>query len=525
MMLLKLLHPFVFFLLLIFLISFGCKPEEVKTDRPNIIFIMSDDHARRTISAYGDRINQTPHMDRLAKEGAIFFNSFCANSICAPSRSTILTGKHNHMNGVYTNGSPWNGSQTQFPRIFKQNGYETALIGKWHLNSDPGDEYDYYKVLTGAGRQGFYYNPSFLSSENGEEDEMGYSTDIVTDNAINWLAEQRNPEQPFLLMIQYKAVHVPRMPEFRFLERYQIDSIPEPPTLLDDYQNRASYAAEARMPIWKSNLIPPYDTYDLSHRRFIYLARMSEVERKRYHDYYDPLNEEYNQLKSSGALEGDAEVKYWYQRFIKDYIRVVDAIDENIGKVLDYLDQNELAQNTVVVYCSDQGYFTGQHGWAEKRFMYEEALEMPLIMRWPGKIKPNTQISAMVQNIDYAPTFLDIAGIEIPQEMQGRSFVPILNETVPEDWRTSIYYHYYEHGGHGVPRHHGVRDQRYKLIHYYTDDVWEFFDLQVDPQEMNNAYSEHTYQAEIVRLKQELFNLRKQYAVPDSVFVAPYKLH
>lgn len=512
----------IFLLFFLFLFGIGCKQEQVENDRPNIVFILSDDHSRRTISAYGDSINHTPNIDRIANEGALFINSFCANSICAPSRSTILTGKHNHLNGVYTNGSPWNGAQLQFPRIFKQNGYETALIGKWHLNSDPGDEYDYFKVLTGAGRQGFYYNPTFLSSEAGEVEEMGYSTDLVTDEALRWLSEQRDTEKPFMMFVQYKVAHVPRMPAFRFLDKYKNDSIPEPSNLFDDYENRAPYAANAKMPIWKSNLLPPHGIYDLSKRRYIYLNRMTGEERKRYHAHYDPINEAYEQLKANGQLEGDKETRYWYQRFIKDYLRVVDALDENIGKILNYLDERELAENTIVVYCSDQGYFTGQHGWAEKRFMYEEALEMPLMMRWPGKIEPKTRVQAMVQNIDYAPTFLEIAGISTPPEMQGRSFVPLLDGTVPDDWRESIYYHYYEHGGHGVPRHEGVRDDRYKLIHYYTDDVWEFFDLQKDPREMNSVYAEAAYQPEVERLKQELERLRTQYEVPDSVFVEPY---
>ncbi|MBR9997314.1 MAG: sulfatase [Cyclobacteriaceae bacterium] len=513
---------YIYLILIAILSAVGCDSSRIENTKPNFIFIMSDDHANRTISAYGDSINHTPNIDRLATEGAIFINSFCANSICAPSRSSILTGKHNHKNGVYTNGSPWYGSQTQFPRIFKKNGYETALIGKWHLNSDPGDEYDYFKILTGAGRQGFYYNPSFLSSEKGNTDESGYSTDLVTKEAINWLRDIRDPSKPFLPLVQYKAVHVPRMPEFRFLENNSEDSIPEPETLYDDYEHRARYAREVNMFIWKSNLIPPYRTYDLSGNRYIYFARMTEEERKRYHAYYDPWNAEYEEMKAKGMLAGDMEKKYWYQRFIKDYLRVVDAIDENVGKLVDFLDAGELAENTIVIYCSDQSYFTGEHGWAEKMLMYEEALQMPLLMRWPGKIFPGTRIQGMVQNIDYAPTLLDIAGLEIPEEMQGRSFVPILDEVPPDDWRKSIYYHYYEHGGHGVPRHEGVRSQRYKLINYYTDNVWEFFDLEKDPDEMQSVYNDPYYEVEIRSMKEELLRLRSYYEIPDSVFVPPF---
>jgi arylsulfatase A-like enzyme len=500
----------------------GCTDRQAGESKPNIVFILSDDHANRTISAYGDSINRTPNIDRLAEEGAIFLNSYCANSICAPSRSSILTGKHNHKNGVYTNGSPWDGSQMQLPRIFKNNGYQTALIGKWHLNSDPGGEYDYFKILTGAGRQGFYYNPSFLSSEKGETEEKGYSTDLVTGEAIEWIQNRRDPSKPFLLFVQYKAVHVPRMPEFRFLEKYAEDTIPEPVTLHDNYKNRARYAREANMFIWKSNLLPPYNTYDLPGNRYLYLARMTEAERKAYHAHYDPLNIEYQTMKDKGLLEGECEKSYWYQRFIKDYLRVVDAIDENVGKILDFLEDNELEKNTVVIYCSDQSYFTGEHGWAEKRFMYEQALQMPLLMRWPGKINPGTRIMAMIQNIDYAPTLLEIAGLDVPVEMQGQSFINLLTGTVPENWRKSIYYHYYEHGGHGVPRHEGVRNERYKLINYYTDNVWEFFDLEKDPNEMTSLYNDPAYEGEIRSMKDELLHLRTQYEVPDSVFVPPY---
>jgi arylsulfatase A-like enzyme len=513
------------YLLPVFLmLMIACGDKEGRTGyvRPNILFIMSDDHANRTISAYGDSINRTPNIDRLAAEGAIFFNSFCANSICAPSRSTILTGKHNHKNGVYTNGSPWNGSQSQFPRILKNNGYQTALIGKWHLNSDPGNEYNYFEILTGAGRQGFYYNPSFLSSVKGEINKNGYSTDLVTDEAIGWIRNSWDKTRPFLLLVQYKAVHVPRMPEFRFFDHYLEDSIPEPPTLYDDYENRARYAREANMFIWKSNLFPPYNTYEIDGNRYIYLARMSEEERKAYHAFYDPLNAEYHRMKEEGILEGDREKKYWYQRFIKDYLRVVDAIDENVGKILDFLDHENMEENTVVIYCSDQSYFTGEHGWAEKRLMYEEAMKMPLLMRWQGKIPPGTRISGMVQNIDYAPTLLDIAGLKIPGEMQGNSFLPLLDGSTPANWRKSIYYHYYEHGGHGVPRHEGVRDDRYKLINYYTDNVWEFFDLLNDPDEMISLYNDPVYEKEIRNMKDELLRLRKIYEVPDSVFNPPY---
>jgi arylsulfatase A-like enzyme len=497
----------------------SCSDAPEEEQRPNIIFIMADDHANRTIGAYEGSIHQTPNIDRLAEEGAIFTRSYCSNSICGPSRASILTGMHGHRNGVTGNGAPWDNSQFVFPRALRESGYTTALIGKWHLNSLPGDEFGYSKVLTGAGKQGFYYNPDFCINAGDTITKRGFSTDIITNESIRWLRKNRRSGEPFMLFVQFKAPHVPRMPHFRYLNRYKDDAIPEPPTLFDDYATR-KYAAKANMGVHYRPL-PPLEEHDPS--KNIYFDRMTPEELERYHSHKDPIAERYHRLIEEGKLEGKALKRFEYQQFIKDYLRVVDGIDDNVGRLLDWLDRHEkLKQNTVVVYASDQSYFTGEHGWAEKRFMYEEALQMPFLIRWPGHIEPGSRIDAMIQNIDYAPTFLDIAGVEVPEVVQGRSFRAILEGEVPEDWRESVYYHYYDHGRHNVPRHEGVRTNRYKLIWYYTDDHYEFFDLTKDPHELQNVYGQDTYSNQADSLKSELKRLRDKYQVPQHVFQEPY---
>jgi arylsulfatase A-like enzyme len=518
----------------------GCWTEqtgkaEMSPKRPNILFIFSDDHATRAISAYsGGEINQTPNIDRIANEGAIFLNSFCANSICGPSRACILTGKHSHKNGVFGNGSYWNGSQMLFPRELKKSGYQTTLYGKWHINGNPGGEFDYWKILIGAGRQGFYYNPRFITSKGEDLTEKGYSTDVITNDAINWLEHKRDKKKPFLLMVQFKAPHVPRMPAPRFINLHEKKKIPAPANLHDDYKNRAPYAKKAGMRVHGSNIfdgrkiIKYVEDFHAGKNPkkihgSIYFQRMSVPEVKKYVAAYKKENSQYRKLLKAGKFK-DAKFKreYMYQRFIKDYVRVVAAIDDNIGRLLKCLEKLGLEKDTIVVYCSDQSYFTGEHGWAEKRFMYEQGLKMPFIIRWPGKIKPGTRVTDMIQNIDYAPTFLDIANIKVPAEMQGKSLKPIMQGQTPKDWRKSIYYHYYEHGGHNVPRHEGVRNGRYKLINYYTDGVWELFDLKNDPNEMKNLYNDPNYKKVIADLKKELLRLRKQYDVADKYFEKPF---
>lgn len=502
----------------------AAQDEASDAPRPNILYIMSDDHASRTISAYGHGINRTPSLDRIADEGALFANAFVGNSICGPSRAAILTGAHAHVNGVTGNGEPWDSTQTVFPRLLQQAGYRTALFGKWHLNSRPADEFDTYTILTGAGKQGFYYNPEFFDRETGPEDRTGYSTDLVTDDALRWLEDAGDSEQPFLLLVQYKAPHVPRMPPPRLLDRYLDATIPEPPTLYDDLATRTKNARQINFFLDEFRPIPPYAEHTPETRN-IYFERMTEDELRAYHAVVDPQNAEYHRLLKSGALDDSTAMRaYVYQRFIKDYLRIVDALDENVGRLLDWLDAHPaIRENTVVVYASDQGYFTGEHGYAEKRLMYEEAMHMPLLMRWPGHIPAGTHIDALAQNIDFAPTFLEMAGVSIPDRMQGRSLLPVLDGDPPPDWRDAVYYHYYDHMRHQVARHAGVRTERYKLIHFYTDDTWEFYDLAADPHELNNVYGRDDYREAIAAAKATYERLKQDYAVPEEVFRPPFE--
>lgn len=503
----------------------ACTRSEPEPPPPNIIIILSDDHARRTISAYDDEIIQTPNIDRLADEGILFTNAFVANSICGPARASILTGKHSHIHGVTGNAQPWDSTQWVFPRALKETGYQTALFGKWHLNNRPADEYDTYKLLTGAGKQGFYYNPEFYDSETGGETVEGYSTDIITDEALRWLEEERDSERPFLLFVQYKVAHVPRMPPLRLLDKYVDETIPEPPTLHDDLSTRSVYAGQVNFFLDRFNPLPPYGTYD-PQKENIYVARMTDEQLRAYHAVIDPQNEDYRRMLESGQLDDSTAMRsYVYQRFIKDYLRLVDALDENIGRLLDWIDADEaLKQNTIVVYASDQGYFTGEHGYAEKRLMYEPAMVMPLIMRAPGRVEPGTRADALVQNIDLAPTFLDVAGVAIPEDLQGRSLTPLFDGEAPTDWRTSVYYQYFDHMLHRVARHAGVRSDRYKLIHFYTDDVWEFYDLEADPHEVNNIYGDPDYQDEIDAMKAEYERLKQEFEVPAASFRPPFEI-
>jgi len=508
---------------------FACQAQPGKMSRPNIIFIMADDHATRAISAYGDSINLTPNIDRIANEGALFVNSFCANSICSPSRATILTGKHSHKNGVTGNGALWKSNQTLLPRQLKRNGYATALFGKWHLNRNPGNEFDQWKILMGAGRQGHYYNPEFTDKTGKSIVEEGYSTDIITRESLEWMDahQAKKEDKPFFLMVQYKAPHTPRMPALRHLHVYEQDTIPEPLTLFDDYSTRGKHAGKAAMKIKSEpgmslNVFPAYNSYDINKKQYHYLQRMNEEQRQAYHAYYDSLNNEYRQMKRAGLLEGRAGKSYSYQRFIKDYLRVVKGIDENVGTILKYLDDHDLSENTIVVYASDQSYFTGEHGWAEKRYMYEEAMKMPLLMRWPARISEGTVVEELVQNIDYLPTFLDMAGVKVPDDVQGTSFKSLAFGKLPPQWREAVYYHYYDHGRHNVPRHEGIRTARFKLIWFYTTDTWELYDLYKDPHEVNNIYGNSECQDVEMMLKEQLQQLRKRYEVPDSLFHPPY---
>jgi len=480
---------------------------------------MADDHANRTIGAYGSGLNKTPNIDRLANEGALMLNSFNANSICGPSRASILTGKHSHKHGVMGNGSAYNNTQTTFPRELKKSGYQTVIFGKWHLNSNPGDSFTSWNILKGAGGQGYYYNPDFLSSDGKATVKEGYSTDIITNYSLNWL--KNNSNNPFCLFVHYKATHVPRMPEFRYLDKYTNVDFPEPKTLHDDFKTREPYGVKAWMNVpFKPGKL--YNEHEFSEN--IYFNRMTDEQRKKWHSFKDKEKLKERKLKAAGKLKTKAQKRsYGYQKFIKDYVRCVDGIDDNVGRILSFLDKNpKLKENTIIIYASDQSYFTGQHGFAEKRFMYEDGVKMPILMRWPSKIKAGTRLTTMVQNIDLGPTLLDITGITIPQEMQGVSIKKDLISGKDIKGETSIYYHYYDHGKHNVPRHDGIRTDRYKLINYYTDKAFEFYDLKNDPDEVNNLYKNDKYQNVIKELKSELILKRNKYGVPEKHFKPPY---
>ena len=453
-------------------------------DRPNILFIMSDDHASHAMSCYGSRINQTPNLDRITNGGMRFDNCFCTNSICAPSRAAILTGTYNHINGVTTLSTHIDGRQLTFPKLLQQAGYQTAMIGKWHLGRggvhDPTG-FDYWNVLPG---QGLYHNPKMI--EMGEEKVYeGYVTDIITDLCLDWL-NARDTNRPFMLMYHHKAPHRAWEPDEKHAHMYENEDIPEPETFWDDYSNRASAAEAAKM----------------------------RVDR-------DMTEKDLKGLAPEG-LSAEEKKKWNYQRYIKDYLRCVASIDDNVGRMLDYLEEEGLAENTIVVYTSDQGFFLGDHGWYDKRFMYEESLRMPFIIRYPREIKPGSINENMLLNVDFAPTFLDYAGIEIPESFQGSSCRPLLNSETPENWQTSMYYRYWMHlAHHHVYAHYGVRTHRYKLIYYYADGLnqegsvedtkepeWELFDLEKDPYELNSVYDDPAYADTVRELKDELHRLQ-----------------
>ncbi len=446
--------------------------------RPNIIFIMSDDHSAGALSCYGSRINQTPHLDRLAQEGMRFTNCFCTNSLCAPSRTVILTGTYSHVNGVIDNRARFDPGRQTFPALLRQAGYETAVIGKWHLKSEPAG-FDYWNVLPGQGR---YHNPTFVEMGHRKKHE-GYVTDIITDLCIEWL-KNRRVGKPFLLMCHHKAPHRNWQPDRKHAHLYVGKDIPTPMTFNDNYKTRSDAARQQRMTI-AEDLKVPGDT----------------------------------KVEPPPQLKGPALTNWKYQRYIKDYLRCVASVDDNVGRLLDYLEASGLGRNTLVVYTSDQGFFLGDHGWFDKRFMYEQSLRMPLLVRWPKRITGGAVNDDIVLNLDFAETFLDVAGVPVPGWMQGRSLKPLLLGNTPADWRTAMYYHYYEYpGAHSVKRHYGIRTERYKLIHFYYDiDAWELYDLQNDPNELNNLYGRPEYEALAEKLKAQLRRLQGKYGDSDEL--------
>ncbi len=483
----------------------GCLSKTKKTkQKPNILFIMTDDHAAHAISSYGSRINTTPHIDRIAKEGVRFENCFCTNGICAPSRAVILSGKHSHLNGLRDNSQTFDGTQQTFPKLLQQAGYQTVMLGKWHLKSDPTG-FDYWNILPGQGQ---YYNPDLI--EMGERKQhTGYVTDLITDIALDYLENKREKEKPFMMMLHHKAPHRNWQPAPRHLTMYDDIEFPEPDTLFDDYSTRSEAASEQEMSLRDHMRID----YDLKMQPAP--KRLNDEQRAAWEAAYGPKIEAFERDKP----EGDDLVRWKYQRYMQDYLGCIAAVDENVGRVLDYLDVSGLAENTIVVYSSDQGFYLGDHGWFDKRFMYEDSLRMPLLAKFPGKTANGSTNSELVQNLDFAPTFLELAGVDVPKDMQGQSIAGFLQNKAVNNWRESIYYHYYEYPAvHQVKRHYGVRTQQYKLMHFYHDiDAWELYDLENDPLELNNVYENPSYADIVKELKAELKRLQALYGDSDEL--------
>ncbi len=484
-------------LALVCLLGLGFKTDSAAaaSQRPNILFLMSDDHAAHAISAYGSKINQTPNLDRLAKEGLRFNNCFAVNSICAPSRASILTGKYSHINGV-TVFNEFDGSQWTVAKALQHAGYHTAMIGKWHLKSDPTG-FDYWNVLPG---QGLYHNPAFI--EMGTRKKIsGYATDIITDLTIEHL-KNRPKDKPFFLMSHHKAPHRPWEPSAKYAKFYDDVTIPEPESFTDDYTTRSDAAREATMRIDR----------DLT-RNDLKLTPPPGLTGPALQKWKSGTDTELEIVENgkTNQLSGLALKRWKYQRYIKDYLRCIASVDENVGRLLDYLDESGLATNTIVIYTSDQGFFLGDHNWYDKRFMYEESIRMPFLVRYPPAIKPGSVSDAMILNVDFAPTFLEFAGEHIPKEIQGRSLKQLFSGTTPSDWRKSWYYRYYHYpADHRVQPHYGLRTERYKLIHFDRINQWELFDLRTDPRELKNLIADPKHAQTVAKLKTELTHLQKE---------------
>ena len=459
-----------------------------QASRPNIVLIYADDHSERAIGAYGSTFAKTPHIDRLAAEGMRFSASFVGNSICGPARATLLTGLHSHANGKKTNGGGFDNTLPTWATQMRGAGYQTAMIGKWHIRPTPRG-FDHWVIASGG-----YYNPTFVTAK-GRKRQVGYTTDLITGEALRWI-EQRDREKPFIAWISHAATHRTWMPNAKHLTAYDDVEIPEPATLFDDYGGRSPAAEATQMRIAR-DLFPAYDLKlpstgegILDKRADHMLANLTEAQRKAWHAAYGPKNAAFAEAK----LSGKELVRWKYQRYMKDYLRCVNALDDSVGQVRDFLAKHDLADNTIVIYSSDQGFFLGEHGWYDKRWMYEPALRTPLIVHWPGVTKPGSVCDSLVQNIDYAPTFLSLAGVKEPPKMHGQSLVDLLRGKKPESWRESIYYHYHQKDSgrisHTVAPHYGVRSDRYKLIYVVEHEAYELYDLQTDPGEMRNLFDD-----------------------------------
>lgn len=523
-------------------LSFSCKNSEEKIEevhkRPNIIFIMSDDHAYQAISAYGDNLIATPNIDRIADEGIMFTNACVSNSICAPSRATILTGKHTHIHGKVDNRFPFDTTQVTFPQIMQKNGYKTAMFGKLHFGNNPKGVDD-FMILPG---QGNYINPKFITKDK-DTIINGYVTDIITDLSIDWLKKEENSDDPFMLMYLHKAPHRPWWPRADKFAEFSKKQFPEPASLFDDYKNRGTAAKTAEMNLLKHMMY--------SHDSKIYpetVAEMGDLASPKVEEFrnsfYGPYNRATEEQKAEYKPTLDAisdffkenwptmteeeKMRWKYQRYMQDYLASISSVDDNIGRLLDYLDKSGLAENTLVIYTSDQGFYLGEHGWFDKRFIYDESFKTPLIARWPNVIKPGSVENEMVQNLDFAQTLLDVADIEQPRDMQGESLLPLLKGKKDNWTRDAVYYHYYEYPAvHMVKRHYGIVTKEYKLAHFYYDvDEWELYDRLKDPNEMNNVYDNPDYLNVVTKLKEQLQKLRRKYkdsAALNQRYIELYK--
>ncbi|WP_229252694.1 sulfatase family protein [Dyadobacter helix] len=480
--------------------------------KPNIIFIFSDDHAYQAISAYGGKLMQTPNIDRIAKEGALFANALVTNSICGPSRATLLTGKYSHMNGYKRNDrTKFDTGQVLLSKAMQQNGYQTAWIGKMHLNSLPIG-FDYWNVLPG---QGHYYNPDFISQPSDTTRYTGYVSDLITRFSINWL-DKRDNSKPFFLIVGHKATHREWLPDLQDLGAFDAKDFPLPATFYDDYKGRSA-ALTQDMTIDKTMRLTEDLKVNVNYEKNPIYKRFTPEQKKVFKAYYDKISQDFEARK----LSGKALIEWKYQRYLKDYLSVAKSLDRNIGTLLDYLDKSGLAKNTVVIYASDQGFYLGEHGWFDKRFIYEESLKTPFVIRYPGVIKPGTKVNELMSNIDWAPTVIDIAGGKVPAVMQGTSFLPLVagSKTARTPWRKEAYYHYYEFPEpHSVHPHFGIRTGRYKLAYFYQGaDSWELYDLEKDPSELKNIYGTKGTEKLTADLKVNLKNLMTAYKDTEAL--------
>jgi arylsulfatase A-like enzyme len=497
----------------------ACQPEKAK--RPNILFIMSDDHAYQAISAYDNTLIETPNIDRIAKEGMLFTNACVTNSICAPSRAVILTGKHSHLNGKIDNHFPFDTTQMTFPQLLQQNGYQTVMFGKLHFGNNP-QGFDEFQILPGQGR---YYNPEFITKKEGKKTIKGYVTDIITDLTINWLKTERDEKKPFFMAYLHKAPHREWLPAERHYKEFTKRTFKEPATLFDNYEGRGSAAKEAEMNLlthmnWAgdSKIYPEMmdklgipETANWDKKAFEReVGAMNPEQRAKWDAVYGPLNEEF--AKQYPKMTQTDKMKWRYQRYMQDYLGSIASVDEGVGKVLDYLEESGLAENTIVIYTSDQGFYLGEHGWFDKRFIYNESFKTPLLVKWPNVIEPGTTNTQMVQNLDFAQTILAAAQIDAPKDMQGENLIPLFKGET-KNFREAIYYHYYEYPAvHMVKRHYGIVTEDYKLIHFYDDvDEWELYDRKKDPQEMKSVYADPKYTTTVKKLKEDLAALRIKY--------------